>query len=227
MAGYGDKSKPRKNMKPTNLFKTITLPIPLLAMLAAVSAQAQGTTTFIDFETFPNGIAVPGGTEITTQYASLGIIFGSVPISGATHSTTIVDYVGTTSGRNELGPNGPRPAIGGTLILTFATPVRSVGSFFIDDQKPVVVTAFDASGNIVGRARSDGTEVGFDSWQITDALGISRVEMAGGYFIGGPDGWGIDDLRFTLIPEPAAVSIFLMGLLSLLGCRWRRRWLRL
>lgn len=170
-----------------------------LALMLVGAGQAQ---VLIDFETYPDGSTVPSGASITSQYASRGVVFNSVPIPGSTQATTTrINSPATTSGITFLMPNGPVPNSGGTLILTFSPPVYRVGSYFIDDNLPVQVTAFDASSNIVGTATSDGKNTGFDYWQITNSTGIVRVQMSGGSYT--PtiyDGWGIDDLSFVPIP---------------------------
>jgi hypothetical protein len=197
----------------------------VLAVLAAAVLVGAGPAgaVLIDFETFPDSTPVPGGTEITNQYQSEGVVFSSVPSGGASLVTNIIDFVPTTSGSNSLAPGGPAPQNGGTLILDFVVPVTSVGSFFVDDQFPVQVTAFDSLSNIVGTDASDGTIVGFDSWLIASAGGISRVELVGGYFSPtSPDGWAIDDLAFEPIPEPNAAVLFGVGSLVVAAVMRRR-----
>lgn len=182
----------------------------LAAALLSVPFVAHASDlTLIDFETLPNGASIANESEITDQYVSRGVVFGSLPLADATQITTVIDYVPTVSGSRMLGPNGPAPNIGGTLVLIFQAPVFSVGSYFIDDQAPVSVIAFGAHDEIVGVASSDGVLNGFDSWSLSRAGGIFRVELTGGP----TDGWGIDDLWYTTaVPEPSALALVGAGI---------------
>lgn len=191
-------------------------------LLSAASMLA-GSPLLIDFETYPVGSPVSVGTDITNQFTSWGITFDSLPPSGASQTTNVIDALPTSSGYNFLAPGGPVPEHGGTLILDFSIPVTEVGSFFIDDQNEVAVTAFDINLDPVTTVYSDGSPEGFDSWSISHPLGISRVELVGGYlWEDGPlDGWGIDDLAYTQIPEPTTLLLILGGL-SVAKSRGRR-----
>ena len=194
---------------------------PVLLICAVGNAHA--ASVLIDFETFPDSSPVSAGTEITNQYASLGVIFSSTNTSsGATLMTNIHDFVSTTSPSNFLAPGGPAPNNGGTLLLDFTTLVAEVGSFFIGDQFSVEVTAYDQNNAVVGMAASDGSRLPFDSWQIDYAAGISRVEMVGGFFGPDiPDGWGIDDLSYVQVPEPTTLALAAIGLMRVACCRRR------
>ena len=180
-------------------------------VLFAAANMAQGT--MIDFETLPGGTAVTGGTDITDQYASWGVTFSSNPSSYATQVTNIIDTMLTSSGINFLAPGGPAPYHGGTLILEFSVAVVEVGAYFIDDNMPVDVLAYDAGMNIIDTLSSDGNPTGFEAWTITYPNGIARVLMVGKNLDGDLlDGWGIDDLSYTFIPEPATLLLLALGL---------------
>ena len=188
--------------------------------ICALPVQAtSASSVLIDFETFPNGTPVACGTEITNQYASLGVLFSSTNTSaGAAMITNILDFVATPSPTTLLAPGGPAPNNGGTLVLEFPGLVSEAGSFFIDDQIPVQVTAFDQTNTVVGMTASDGSNQGFDAWMLAHPPGIARVELAGGFFgANTPDGWGIDDLQFVRIPEPGAILLALLSVGLLLA----------
>lgn len=156
------------------------------------------TPVLIDFETFPDGSPVAGGTEIINQYQPVGVTFGSVCATGATLVTNIINFVTTVSSPNSLVPCGPAPKNGGTMILTFTTPVTDFSVSVVDDQFPVQVTAFNQAGAQVGQTQSDGSNVCCDQVRLASAGGIKVVRMVGGFFSPDqPDGWAIDNLGFT------------------------------
>jgi hypothetical protein len=182
-------------------------PVPI-AQAAALSNASAATFVTIDFETFPDTSPVPGGAVITNQYAPLGVTFDSTNCApGATQITNVINFVPTTSPPNSLAPCGPAPFNGATLLLWFDPPVSEISAFFVDDQFPVVVTAFDADGNQVDQAQSDGSRRPFDQVVLAFGGGIADVEMVGGFwsFPNAPDGWSIDNLEFiqllTLVVE--------------------------
>lgn len=190
-------------------------------LLSAVSITA-GSSILIDFETLPDGSLLPAGNEITNQFTSWGVTFDSIPPNDAFQITSISNALPTTSGNNCLAPGGPAPELGGTLILDFLIPVTEIGSFFIDDHLPIIVTAFDANLDPVMWKYSDSNPANFDSWSIAYPLGITRVTLKGGiiakwYDNDGTlirseyDGWGIDDLSYTQIPEPATLLLLAVG----------------
>jgi len=195
----------------------------VIGLFAAVPPAGGATTRVIDFEKDPAGSPIASGTEVTSQFAPWGVTFTSAPAPGASHVTTVVNYIPTTSGSNSVGPGGPSPNIGGTLILSFNPAVVTVGSAILDDQMVVRITAKDPSGNVVGVATSNPDEP-VDHWTLSTSsrAGITRVELAGGYSSpGAPDGWVIDDLRFEQVPEPGGA---LLGTAALaLALRRRRR----
>lgn len=176
-------------------------------------AANQGTSglivlSMIDFETLPDNTPVAGGTEITDQYESMGVLFGSMDCaSGAAQITTIVDFVTTTGPPNLLAPCGPNPNNGSTMVLTFDPPTTDMSAWVVDDQFPVVVTAFDEGNNVVDQTQSDGSPVCCDQITVSHPGGIARVEMVGGFWAPDqPDGWGIDDLLFETGALPVGLS---------------------
>ena len=189
-----------------------------IACLAGFAHANDAAAEDIGFETYPNGSPVPGGAEITDDYASplppllAGVTFDSICTEGATQVTYVMDNVTTSSSPNSLGPCGPAPYIGDTLILNFDPPVIEMSASIVDDEYPVVVSAYDAGDSLVDQTQSDGVRSTIDQITVSGS-GIKRVEMVGGYKpLGNPDGWGIDDLVFSTESwGPAAVEASTFG----------------
>lgn len=128
-----------------------------------------------------------------------------------------------TSPENVLSPE-LQSSPNGTVTVSFDTPVTSVGAFFLDVEGGFTNTGFDIDGN--------GTvDIGFTSNQGDESqsfLGfilmpgdapLSEVGIVLGTGTG--DGIGLDDLSYSVVPEPASLAIF--GLATLAGGAYLRR----
>ncbi len=138
----------------------------------------------------------PVGADITNQYQALGIVFDSVPNSGSSNTATVTSSA--IFGNRAVGPGGPAPNFGGTLIMLFATPATTVGSWVFDEQSPTTVTAYDINNIPVGSHVLDGQSSPPEFWSLSHAAGIARVEIVPTNTV---DGWVVDDVTFTLVPS--------------------------
>jgi hypothetical protein len=173
----------------------------LLSVLVAVPvASSPAWAALIGFE------EQAVGTNVTSQYAAQGVVFASVPNPGSNNTATILDF--PFFGVRSLGPGGPAPNFGGTLIMSFAPLVTSVGNWVLDDQSPITVTAFNAANVPVGMVVLDGLGSPAEFWSLSHAAGIARVEMVPANQL---DGWAVDDLTFTPIPAPGSIGLMLMA----------------
>ena len=82
----------------------------------AVFGFTGGDVRKVNFDTTPGGAALPSGTQLTNEYAGLGVLMSSIPISNGV-------YGGPASPPNAtfIGP------IGGQQSFTFTVPVVAVG----------------------------------------------------------------------------------------------------
>lgn len=179
-------------------------------------SPAPPCSTRVSFETLPDGAPLAGGVEVTDQFASVGVTFGSECSSGATLVTNILDFAATPSGSNSLAPCGPSPNNGGLLTMDFDPPVRLVEVRIVDDQEPIVGTAFDAAGAPVAFASTAGVQ-GFEKLQFFAPSGIHRLELQGGFLGASPDGWAIDDLTFVRSGPTLEVSPLTQGAFGSVG----------
>lgn len=203
------------------------------ALLAALAVLPIGTAAafpvIIDFDTLPGGGSPAPGTVISTQYSSLGVTFSSptAPAGGA----TIFANGEASSGSNAL--TGLEPGQGGlhTIYMVFTSTLAS---------------SVDVTLISVGCGTTYAVAYAADRFTVLDSVSITHgpssgngfgnhdpitLTMGSGSGIGmvafwitqnGPvtDGYGIDDIGFTLVPAPGAAA--LLGLGGLAASRRRR-----
>ncbi|MEZ6091636.1 MAG: hypothetical protein R3C05_27200 [Pirellulaceae bacterium] len=175
-------------------------------------------TTTINFETLPNGQALPNGVPITNQFAGLGVTFG-FSSTAANQSTTIFDDTANgnadpISGTNSLFTTGsgspPVVRVDFDDAILGELPT-SVGLVFSDGPQnvPFTVNAYDSAGRVVETATintadnspastntAEDTFIGFQH-----ANGISRIEYTvANLTSGGVIGFEIDNLQFGDTP---------------------------
>jgi hypothetical protein len=194
----------------------------LTALLVGVtvvgSAIAHATT--INFD------AVPNNTIITTQYAPLGAVFSST--SGGPRATYIVDVPGEASSLPNflvgmLDPFQP-------IIMDFVLPPTGpIGATLISvGDNIVTATAYASDLTTVLDSISvtnPGTGAGaYQSDPITlNGNGVARVVFAISLLRNLNDGFGIDDVTFTTVPEPCGLALLAAGALGFSAIAWRRQ----
>lgn len=176
--------------------------------IALVCAPLALHGAVVDFDNLPGGGTLSADTILTTQYASVGVIFSALE-DGSPADSAVIDQFGPISGNywaNTTDGNfGPRWDV---LIMEFSTPASGV-SWLTQSHGNLDITfnAYDAGNNLLETLVITGDWVpsGFA------ASGISRIEALQ------PEdgwGWGLDNLEFTAgqIPEPATFSMIALGL---------------
>ena len=96
---------------------------------------------------------------------------------------------------------------GGTMNLTFATPVQAFGGYFagVQNFSTNTITFSDGSSQVVNFVQASG---GVPLLGFTDAgKSITSITIDGAN-----DAISMDDLRYTTIPEPASVAAIGLGL---------------
>ena len=200
------------------------------AAAAAFDADAGsiGTVELIDFESltvqyFTNLEIAPGVTATTTGTVDE---FGA-GITNDTTSPTVLGYNTTAGGENYLRFM-PQFEVGtATLTITFDTPVQAWGAYFTGLESGIsgdVYIVYD-DGSVVEHEIAGTANGGVQFFGFTDAgMLISQIVLEERNISGGMrDIWGLDDMRYTPIPEPA--SMLMLGALGagLAGARKLKR----
>ncbi len=205
-----------------------------LAVLALFLATAASNSKAIsiDFED-----PVSGSDTAAGGFEGVSIAGGLVLSEAFIELLTLHSAVGTWA---TSGDQGAFNSLSPSFVFTFDTPVfefslNVLALPLVDAQVAVLLQAFDANG-LLDEILSDPNQIG-DSGLHEDHLGvveggITRVEVqavsirACGlppcYDPLGRDQVWIDDVAFSVIPEPAAVWLLLGGLVGMGWIRWSR-----
>lgn len=160
--------------------------------------------------------------SVDTQYS--GVTFSGFN-GGNPHTRVQFPFNGTNSMFTVSGNGG-----GGGWSSTFSSPVDGV-SFWAGDVQFLGSTAslYDIANNLLGTFDIFSTggghgpfSYGFNGY-ISDTPNIARMDIS----IAGNDAVWFDNVQYSYgqtssVPEPATLSLFTLGLASLLGMRRKR-----
>ena len=166
-----------------------------LAVLFGATAQEAAGAVLIDFETFPDGCRIPGGTRITDQFAPLGV---------ATFATTdpagprIIQF-GLT-GQSGINALAGSPDFFQPITILFSAPVVEASILALDvGEAGLILEGFNSQSILVDSMSvthpGDGTGQ-FDTLAVVgdDIVQLVVRQITPGL---GGDGYAIDDLRFS------------------------------
>jgi hypothetical protein len=179
--------------------------------------------TLIDFDNLPGGGILASGTDLTSQYSSLGVTFEALE-GGATQTSVVSDEdysawnVTSNIWTNCQSTDCSSGTRAGELIISFAAPVsdvswltQSFGSLF------VAFNAYDAGGVLLEAVAQSGDLV-LTAFTVGGISTIEALQPVDSW------AWGLDDLMYTsasaTVPAPATLALFGLGLA---GLGWARR----
>ena len=184
--------------------------------IACLSLSSTASASTIDFESFSD-------LDVLTNQLS-GLLFSNATVLTA----------GVSLNEFEFPPKGGTNVVsdsGGSLTITFASPLLTVGGFFTYlTSLSLTFQAFDAGNTLIGSVSSafasnlaltgDAGSSANEFLQFTSASGIKSVTITGAP---GGGSFTLDDLTLTdlplqstPIPEPSTIVLVLGGLAPLL-----------
>lgn len=186
-----------------------------------LAAAAQGPVTTETFEGKAIGyyspITIPGGT-ITYATANIGNGFSGVS------DTTLGNLYGfnvTPGGTNWFGfPDFTASA----ATFTFAKPVKAFGFYTtgVQTEFSAMIEVVQLDGTSATYALPLNANGGTSYFGFVDSTPFTTLKIVQTNQPGFGDAWGIDDVSYAMVPEPAAWAMMIIGL-GLVGAAARRR----
>ena len=177
-----------------------------LGVALSFSSMAYAGSTTIDFEQYTQF------TQITNQYTSDFVTFENA-----------LQLVAPDYDYFDLPPHSGSGVITNDPIdpiqVNFLGPVFDVNGWYADPNG-ITVTAFDAGNNVLDTfngAIAYGSDAEFSVASGTPIAYITISDVGGS-----PDAEIVDDLSFTVTPEPGSFLLFGTGLLGLAGVLRRK-----
>jgi len=158
-----------------------------------------GSEVLIDFETLPDTTPIPSGTNITDQFASVGVAMFTTDDPAGPNILQL--GLPGQSGVNTLQSIGAPRDFEAFIGIDFVDPVSSASVLVLDvGEQGLILEAFNAADELVDSASVVNPDLGvgeFDTLSVSGA-GIVRLNVSQLLPSASLEGYLIDDLRFTL-----------------------------
>ena len=189
-----------------------------------VANAVLGPTQTVNFESSPIGafISMMVGAGVTVTLSGVALTTADANGGISASPDTTLGY-NTTAGGSRFLRIVPDTAQGSTATaqFSFATPVASFGAYFTGlgtASGNLTIQFNDGSNQSIPITGSSSGGVQF--FGFTDAgKSISSVSAVLSNVIGSRDIYGIDDVRFALVPEPAGMTLLLLAGSALVSAR--------
>lgn len=206
----------------TNKFLCFCAALCALPHLASASTITTGTPNFFGAGLSPTFGTLVNFDSLTPMSTVSSGAFTSVGIQSIVNNPGTVPLIALPfsqqSPPNELS-TGVADNYAGDITITFGGLSNEVGVGIAEDgTTPTTLTVLGTSGNVLGSFVETVPSTTFNAYYVISdpTFDINALE------INASQNLAIDDVQFTLVPEPASLLLAAVGLTLLAGFRRRK-----